>query len=115
MRYRELSPSGDYQFGRTAIFLSDSPAVVVQAILTRLHLWSGEWFLDDREGTPYEQGVLGHGTQGTRDLVLKSRILGTPGVSELISYSSSVDAARKMTVQATVQTIYGASTFTAQV
>lgn len=115
MLYRALSPSGDHQFGRSGLFLKDSPQAVLQAIYTRLKLWTGEWFLDQREGTPYLGDILGHGTQDTRDVAIKERILGTPGVVEIVKYESSVDSFRKMTVAATVQTLYGTSTITLQV
>lgn len=111
MRYRALSAAGDYQFGRSGIFLKDSAAAVAQAILTRLNLWAGEWFLDTKEGTPYEAQILGHNTQATRDLAIQQRILGTVGVTELTSYSSSV-AGRRLSVSATVQTQYGTTTLT---
>ncbi len=110
MKYRELSVDGDYQFGRSGIFLTDSPEAVAQAISTRLALWTNEWFLDASEGTPYESRILGYATQGTRDLALKQRITETPGVLRILSYSSSVDATRKMTASAVVETIYGEAT-----
>lgn len=115
MRYRILSPDGDHQFGRVGIFHDNTPQAVVQAILTRLLLWTGEWFLDDREGTPYEDRILGYGTQGTRDAAIKERIVLTPGVVQILSYASSVDASRKMTVSATVQTDFGVATLTTTV
>lgn len=115
MRYRALSPEGDYQFGRAGLFLTNTPEAVAQAITTRLLLWAGEWFLDSKEGTPYKESILGYGTQGTRDVAIRERILGTPGVNQLLSYSSSVDRSRKMTVTALVDTIYGAATITTQV
>ncbi len=107
MKYRRQSTTGDYQFGRSNLFHVDTPEGVAQAIRTRLHLWTGEWFLDQEEGTPYIGGVIGHGTQGTRDQVIKQRILDTPGVRSILEYSSSVDGTRKMTVVARVDTIYG--------
>lgn len=112
MRYRALSTTGDYQFGRSGIFLQDSPACVAQAILTRLKLWTGEWFLDKTEGTPYEGQIIGHNTQGTRDVAIKQRIVETPGITELISYSSSVSG-RRLTVSAQVATQYGPTSITA--
>ena len=112
MRYRALSASGDYQFGRAGLFLANSPEAVAQAVLTRLKLWAGEWFLDSREGTDYQARILGHGTQGTRDVAIKERILGTPGVRQILTYASSVDAARKMTVSALIDTPYGTATVT---
>lgn len=115
MRYRALSPTGDYQFGRSGLFLTNTPEAVAQAVNTRLLLWAGEWFLDSREGTPYKESILGYGTQGTRDVAIRERILGTPGVRQLLKYSSSVDQSRKMTVTALVETIYGTATINTQV
>lgn len=114
MKTRALSPTGDYQFGRSGIFLQDSPEAVAQVIRTRLGLWSGEWYLDSTEGTPYMQQILGAGTQGTRDLAIRDRILGTPGVQALLSYQSSVNN-RSMSVTAVVQTPYGAATINVEV
>lgn len=109
MKYRALDASGDYQFGRPGIFLIDSPATVAQAVDTRLRLWAGDWFLNLQEGTPYEGQILGYGTQGTRDQVLKARILETQGVVELLAYQSTIEG-RRMVVQATVRTRYGQET-----
>lgn len=114
MRYRALSTQGDYQFGRSGLFLIDSPQAVAQAINTRLLLWAGEWFLDKDEGTPYEQEILGYGTQGTRDLAVKARILSTPGVVQILKYASSISN-RRLAVEATVETEYGAASITFQV
>lgn len=115
MRYRALDPDGDYQFGRPNIFHVDTPAAVAQAVLTRLRLATGEWFLDAREGTPYDPEILGYGTQGTRDLAIKNRIVQTPGVLELLEYASSVDAKRVFTVTARISTIYGPANITVTV
>jgi hypothetical protein len=114
MRYRELTEEGDYLLGRAGTFLVDSPETVAQAVLTRLRLWSGEWFLDTSEGTPYETQILGYGTQSTRDLAIRERVLNTPGVDSITAYTSNVEN-RKMTVTMTVLTIYGPTTITTQV
>ena len=107
MRYRALSPTGDYTFGQGAAnFLVNSPAAVAQAIQTRLLLITGEWFLDNTEGTPYPTKILGKNTASTRDIAIKTRILQTPGVKQLNAYASSL-IDRKFTPQAIVQTIYG--------
>lgn len=106
IRYRQLDSNGDYVFGQQAVFLHDSSAAVAQAILTRLLLWSGEWFLDLAEGTPYDTLILGYGTQGTRDAAVRERILSTPGVVGITKYDSSV-VSRRMSVACDVQTQYG--------
>ena len=104
MIYRALDQNGDYLLGQ---FLSNSPATVAQAVLTRLELWRGEWFLDVTDGTPYMQDILGRNTN--YDLEIQNRILSTIGVLEITSYSSSV-VNRTLSVQATINTIYGAAT-----
>jgi hypothetical protein len=101
MRYRALDANGDYQIG--VPFLVDAPAVA-QAILTRLKLWQGEWFLDVTEGTPYLQSILAKSQNP--DAYLKQRILSTPNVQSILSYRSNITA-RAFSVSATVQTIYG--------
>lgn len=107
MRYRQLDANGDYMVNS---FLQDSPACVAQAIVTRLRLGQGEWFLDTTEGTPWKTKVLGKYTGDLYDPAIKSRILGTPGVLELVSYSSARDPnTRKLSVVCTVSTIYGAN------
>lgn len=108
MRYRKLDANGDYTFGTGADFHVDSPDAVAQAIRTRLHLWAGEWFLDQSDGTPYLTEVLGQRARSP-DIAIKQRILGTPGVSEILSFSSAYEGnQRRLTITATVQTIYGA-------
>lgn len=102
MIYRQLDANGDYQLGA---FLANTPETVGQAVLTRLLLWRGEWFLDTADGTPYMQDILGHRTN--YDLEIQTRILGTPGVVEITDYSSSV-VNRKLSVACTLKTIYGA-------
>ena len=109
IRYRQLDYNGDYVFGQQSVFLHDSAAAVAQAILTRLLLWSGEWFLDSAEGTPYETLILGYGTQGTRDAAVRERILSTPVVVSITKYNSSV-VSRRMTVACDVQTQFGPAT-----
>lgn len=107
MRQRALDANGDFSFGSGAPFLINSPQCVAQAIMTRLRLQAGEWFLDSNEGTPYDGQILGHNTAETRDLALRIRILETPGVEQISEYLSYVDAQRAMVMIATVDTIYG--------
>jgi hypothetical protein len=105
MQYRALDANGDYTVGQV---LANTPQAVAQAVRTRLLLWRGEWFLDTTDGTPWLQGILGHNTN--YDLEIQQRILGTPGVTEIVSYSSSVSSARALSVTATINTIYGQAT-----
>jgi hypothetical protein len=109
MRYRALDANGDSTFGsgRTA-FLVNSPAAVAQLVQTRLLLMTGEWFLDTTEGTPYSTEILGRGTTTTYDPAIQDRILGTEGVISIDTYSSDLNrATRRLTVNATISTIFG--------
>ncbi len=105
MLYRQLDANGDYQIGQ---FLQNTPAAVAQAVQTRLKLCRAEWFLDVTDGTPWLQEILGRNTN--YDLEIQKRILDTPGVTEIVSYSSNVDSARALSVTATINTIYGQTT-----
>ena len=119
MRYRKLDELGDYVFGnQQADFYIDSADGVAQAVKTRLALYTGEWFLDTTDGTPWRTEVLGKYTMAGYDAVIKDRILSTQiltsknviadAVTEIVSYTSVFDPdARKLTVTVTINTIYG--------
>ena len=93
----------------SANFLVNSPDAVAQAIMTRLRLELGEWFLDVTEGTAYQTQVLGYGTAKSRDIEVRNRILGTQGVSDIAEYSSANDSHRNFSVRGVVNTLYGAA------
>lgn len=115
MRYRRQDDNGDYVFGQgSSEFLVDVPDAVAQAVLTRLKLVRGEWYLNADEGTPWLTQVLGEGTLDTYDLALQEVILDTPGVLQIDSYASVLDGAtRALTVAAVLTTIYGETTINA--
>lgn len=120
MRYRKLDANGDYQFGHgLADFWYNVPDAVGQAIRTRMWLFRGEWFLNRSEGMPWGgfplndlvviQGqVLGKSTAAMRDVAVKERVFGTPGVLQIRDYASTFDPnTRTFDVTLTVDTIYG--------
>lgn len=108
MRVRRVGPTGDMIFGgNQAAFHRDTPDAVAQVVESRLNLWLGEWYLDLDEGTPYQTQVLGKYTEKTRDPVMRARILGTPGVTELKSYSSTTNSdTRSFSLSAEIATAY---------
>lgn len=111
MRYRKLSPTGDYTWGSNQNnFFVNEPAGVGQLVKTRLLLFSGEWYLDTDEGTPYFEGILGKHSQQMADTTIQDRILSTEGVSDISDFQSSLDPqTRAYSVTATIDTIYGPS------
>lgn len=117
-RYRQLSDNlthpnrvgGDMNFGRgIENFLQDNPTAVAQAILTRLRLWQGEWFLNLQEGVPYLQQILGHAPSGNvPDSAIRATILGTPFVQHMTDYASSwASTARTFSITCKVYTAFG--------
>jgi hypothetical protein len=109
LRYRKIDANQDRVFGHgQADFWRDVPDGPAQSVVTRLHMQLGEWFLDITDGTPYQTRVLGKYTGSTRDPTLRSRILGTTGVTGIAAYSSNLDRnTRAFTVEATVDTEFG--------
>jgi hypothetical protein len=117
-RYRQLdynlanpqAVGGDMTFGKGgANFLIDNPTAVAQAILTRLCLWQGEWFLNLQEGTPWMQQVLGHPYGGqVPDSAIRQRITTTPYVTSIANYVSTFDrTSRFFSVSCEVYTSFG--------
>lgn len=89
-------------------FLRDSPEAVAQAVMTRLKLWSGEWFLDTEEGTPYQVGALGKNTSASIDPMIRDRVIETQGVTGIVAYDRTFDPdERKNYVNLTINTLYG--------
>lgn len=110
MRYRALNAVGDATFGASqANFLVNSPETVAQAVLTRLKLLKGEWFLDTTAGMAWKTGVIGVRTRRGYDRAIRDCITGTQGVRSIIGYSSSL-AGRALTVTVKIDTIHGPTT-----
>lgn len=110
MRIRKQDANGDYVAGTGADFYINEPAAVGLLVQTRLLLLLGECFYDLSQGTPWFQKIMGKYTATTFDLAIKDVIRKTDGVVSIESYSSQVDAQRKLSVMATINTIYGQTT-----
>jgi hypothetical protein len=103
-----LSATGDYLIGQgSANFWINSPLGVAQKVETRLALWEGEWFLNNTEGTPWSQEILGYNTASLRDIAIKARILATIDVVSLESYNAVVNTSnRSLTVSGMIITSF---------
>ncbi len=101
--------TGDFVFGGSQNSIwKDVPDAPAQVAMTRLRLFIGTWFLNLNDGTPWNTRVLGKYTGSTRDMVVRTRILGTPGVKGILAYDSSLDRnTRAYRVNTTIDTIYG--------
>jgi hypothetical protein len=107
MKVRKMDSEGDYSFGHGELdFYTNSPEGVAQNVSTRLQLWKGSWFIDTEEGTPWLQEILGK--HDAVDVVIRNRILETPGVQSIQSFEWVLDPdTRVLNLQATLNTIYG--------
>ena len=93
MRYRKLDPDGDYAFGNgLADFWIDQPEAVAQAALTRVEMFTGDWYAAPADGMPWRTMVLGKGKRlfgdGTLPRSLRhTGITTTPGGTVVIDYT----------------------------
>ena len=74
-----------------------------QSVIRRLRLFLGEFFLDATDGTPWFQNILGKTDQDFAEAALKRRIITTPGVVGISSFSLAIEQReRRVVVQAEV-------------
>lgn len=70
---------------------------ILQDILQRLCFFLAEWFLDNTQGLPYFQQILvKNPDQSKVDSIFVNAIMGTPGVTQLSSYSFTVNRATRV-------------------
>lgn len=72
----------DLAFDETgdAYLITGVPAIA-QHVRIRLRFIKGEWYLDQREGTPYVEEIWGQVTEEDRvTAVVRAVLLGTPGI-----------------------------------
>jgi len=113
MTVRMLDENGDIVTSGTQ-FISERDEIA-QTIKTRLRLFLGEYFRDITDGTPWFEQILGKNANvNAREAALRNRILNSPGVIRLTSFSTNFDNvnARVYTVTASVLTSYGIVTVT---
>ncbi|WP_447874674.1 hypothetical protein [Serratia fonticola] len=116
MRYRKEDDNGDYTFGQgDNTFLTNTPEAVAQAVKTRFELWTGEWFLDVTEGTPYREAILGKHKSSAYNMAVRERILGTQGVTEILEFTTEYNGdTRRVVFTARINTLYGETTVTSE-
>lgn len=82
--------------GACPVTASAKPTVA-QRLKINLQTYLGEWFLDQDAGIPYHQKVFGKQLSKIAvDLIFQTAILETPGVIELLEFSSSIDTGRRV-------------------
>lgn len=112
MLARRLTTGWDMTFGQgLANYAADAEAVALR-IKARLQLLRGEWFLDTDAGVPYLADIaIKPANLPLAESLLKQTIIDTEGVASVTGFSVALDReARKLTVSATVATIYDDNT-----
>jgi len=110
MTVRKLDENGDIVTSGVQFIATRDE--IAQTVSTRLKLFLGEYFRDTTDGTPWFESILGKGTSlSNKESIIRNRILRTPGVIRLTSFSADFDlATRRYSVQAGILTQYGDST-----
>jgi hypothetical protein len=99
----------DVSYGRGfQSYAINTPGAVGLAALTRMEMWTGQWFNNLADGMAWQNGVLGPRTSGTRDALVRARLLGTPNVNAIASFSSSFNTTTRIySWSVSLQTAYG--------
>lgn len=107
--------TGDLAITDGSLTLTSGADAIKQHLKQRLRLVRGEYFLDTDRGVPYYETILVKRPNGNLvEGVLKSVILGTPGVIELLTFILDFDAAtRKLTLSFSVRSTDGEIDFNA--
>jgi hypothetical protein len=117
VRYRRLDSDNDYSVGQGRQNFLIGVEAVAQAVYTRLKLLQEEWWEDQEDGLPLFQQILGkfgqNGNKDAVDLLVRSRILGTTGVTGINSFSSTYTAStRQYSFSCEIETEYGTTAIT---
>ena len=112
MTVRKLDENGDIVTSG-AQFITERDEIA-QTVETRLRLFLGEYFRDTTDGTPWFESILGKGsTLSNKEAILRNRIVRTPGVIRLTSFSTDYDlTTRRYSVSAGILTRYGITELT---
>ena len=107
MTVRKLDENGDIVTSGVQ-FITERDEIA-QTVKTRLQLFLGEYFRDTTDGTPWFESILGKGSAlSNKEAVLRNRIVRTPGVIRLTSFSTDYDlTTRRYSVSAGILTQYG--------
>ena len=107
MTVRKLDENGDIVTSGVQ-FIRERDEIA-QTVKTRLQLFLGEYFRDTTDGTPWFESILGKGSAlSNKEAILRNRIVRTPGVIRLTSFSTDYDlTTRRYSVSAGILTQYG--------
>lgn len=87
--------TGDIAFTNGLDIVVTQEEEIQQRLLIRLRTFLGEWFINTSYGVPYFQQILGKGRKkATVDGIMQEQILADGSVTELVSFTSELNADR---------------------
>lgn len=108
---RSLSSTGDWVFGSGGNDYVTNRAAVAQDVGMRLRMFLGDCFFATDSGLDWFNllGANGPKAQLAVNLAVNAAILGTPGVTGLLQTSLTISNDRKISLQYSVNTVFGAT------
>lgn len=112
IRVRRINDNHDSEYGSNRLSFDEDLDAVVQAVQTKLQLFTGEWWEDTLDGTPMLTAILGHSAGGSNrrniDRLLQKRLSEVPYVTDVTDVLSSFNkSTRNYTFQCTLVTDFG--------
>lgn len=107
MIFRDISPTGDWTFGKGQNSFLRDEAAILQNVRTRLLSWRSDCFFAPLEGVDYNN-LLDIGTKTLLDNDIRRVIFQSEGVLRLVSYSSEITRDERLfSARAEIITIFG--------
>jgi len=104
----QLDNDHDLKVTNNSLTLTEGLEAIRQHLLCVLQTFLGEWFLDQDVGVPYYQEILvKQPSFQTVSQVLRAKILGTPGVLELLSFDLRYLSNRELRLDFSAETTDG--------
>lgn len=110
MKGKALDSGNDIIIENGGIKRVSDAAETIQHVRSRLLFYLEEWFLDLGAGTPYFQQIFIKPVNlANVESILKSRIINTPGVEQLLEFNMEYtgQSERSLKVSFSAKTIYG--------
>lgn len=104
MKIRGVDENGDWIFGGLNAYRTNQNAII-QHIRQRLYEWKGDCWFDREAGIDWANRTKAEAILTTE---IKTIILQTDGVEELVSFSTHLDENRVLTIDFRINTIYSA-------
>lgn len=108
-----LNADGDIDVINGDFYFVTGVDATVQFLNQRLRLFLAEWFLDETLGVPYFDEIFVKNPNAVAiDSILKTYIINSPGVLELLAFDMSIDTAtRTLTVSGRIRALDGEADF----